>query len=488
MAKRRKRKAGLQKKVSSVFEGVPIPQRDGDQQTSRKPAPDGACGDLPRPMPAASLVSQSSLLKRVCRSESSTDMAATDRMGAVLSERMISDHPASPSSPTQKLLQTEKKPDKAASDRTIGVPPKLTIFDRLIPQSPPVEEPWQAEDSLGKTEPDRTIGVPPKLTAPDYPVSQSSPTKEPEQAENFSEGAAPSSTSRVPPKLTAPDHPISQGSSTKETEQPENARDKAEPGSTDGRDAQIPMAAEDPASRISLMKKLHQDQSASDTEVPDRTAQAPPIPASPDPQMSQKSASEELHRPEVPPKEAAPSGQRETAPLAAAGGPSLWQRISNKLFASKPGVSPTRQKVMMISVPILAIILIFVFRQVLSKSPRNAKGAAAEDVPVAIAADSGHEIDWQIPEPLPATMRDPTKLSGQIDTQSEEQNETVNTAKSELINIGPIVYSHDKPSAVINGRITYVGDVVNGVTILRIHRDGVECEKDGEKWLQKRRN
>jgi len=448
----KKKKVGLQRKVSSVFNRVSIPQPDGDPQTDGIPVPDGTAGAPPESAQADPLILQSSLMKRLLRSESPSDKAAADRTIEVSSERTTPDQPASP--------------------------------------SPPVEKPQRTEEASGDVEPDRPLGVPPKLTAPDHPARQSLPNKEPEQAENISQRVAPSGTSWVPPKLTASDQPASQGSSTRKTGERENVRDKAEPDPTGGGDPQAPTAGKKAVSRISLARKLHQGQNAADTPAPDRTAQAAPVPASAGPQMAEKSASKERHRPEAPPKEVAPSGRRQTPVPAQVGGPSLWKRTRDKLFAPKPGVSPTRQKAMMISVPILAIILVFAFRQVLSTSPRNTKGATVEDAPVVVVVDSGHEIDWQIPEPLPATMRDPTKLSGQSETQSETQSEepdkTVKTTKSKRIHIGAIVYSHDKPSAVINGRITYVGDVVNGVTILRIGIDGVECEKDGEKWIQRR--
>ena len=141
---------------------------------------------------------------------------------------------------------------------------------------------------------------------------------------------------------------------------------------------------------------------------------------------------------------------------------------------------------MMLSIPILAIILIFLFRQVLSKPPRTTKGAPAEKKAQVVQADSSQEIDWQIPESLPATMRDPAVLKVRKDsTQTEEQNQTPKTPKRKLVKIGTIVYSQDKPSAIVNGRIVHVGDKVNSVTILKINRDSVEFEKDGERWIQK---
>lgn len=521
MAKRRKRKVGLQKKVSSVFEGVSTPQREEDQQNSQTPPPDDSRNATLRPMPADSLISKSSLLKKVIRPKSSSDQAETDPMNAVLSEQRTSGHPAPKDSLTQKLHQADDVQDKAPPDRTIGIPPKLTALDHLIPHLSSAKKPPKAEESSDKAESDRTIDIPSWMMSPDYPDSQRPSKHEPthsmdssskaesdragsisrtskdrstprpssaaesQQGDNLPDRVAPSRKSWVPPKLITPDRSISQVSSTKKSKQAQIARDKVKPSRTDVGDPQKQSAIEHPAAQSSPAKKLHQTGSTPGSPAPERIAKAPPIPKSAEPQMPQNSAPEKRYGPEAPPNQTVPSGHREKTVLAEASGPSLWQQINNRFFAPKPGVSPTRQKVMVITIPILAIILIFIFRQVLSKSPRKTKGDPAGDVALTVVDDSGHKIDWQIPEPLPAMMRDPTQFPAQSNTQDEEEHPPANTKKSELLNLGTIVYSHDKPSAVVNGRIVHIGDEVNGVTILRINRDSVEFEKDGEKWVQK---
>ena len=144
--------------------------------------------------------------------------------------------------------------------------------------------------------------------------------------------------------------------------------------------------------------------------------------------------------------------------------------------------------------PILMIVMVFVLRQVISKAPDKTKGAPEDSTPIEVAsAGSGVEIDWQVPEPLPAMMRDPIKLPGQNNgeigepngIQNQGPNETTNQAETVTINIKDIVYSADKPSAFIGSKIVYVGDKVDGVTIVRIERDRVELEKNGKRWVQK---
>jgi hypothetical protein len=47
-----------------------------------------------------------------------------------------------------------------------------------------------------------------------------------------------------------------------------------------------------------------------------------------------------------------------------------------------------------------------------------------------------------------------------------------------------IVYSPEKKSAVVNHKIVHEGDAIQGVSIIKIHKDKVEFEKNGNKWEQ----
>jgi hypothetical protein len=50
-----------------------------------------------------------------------------------------------------------------------------------------------------------------------------------------------------------------------------------------------------------------------------------------------------------------------------------------------------------------------------------------------------------------------------------------------------ILYSEDNPSALIGETIVREGDIIDGVKVVKINRDTVEFEKDGEKWTQQAR-
>jgi hypothetical protein len=152
----------------------------------------------------------------------------------------------------------------------------------------------------------------------------------------------------------------------------------------------------------------------------------------------------------------------------------IWQRISGKFFAAKPGVDVNRQKVMVILIPVLFIVLIIVLTKVLSGPVP--KTAVAQSGSVAQAAAAlPDKVDWQIPKPYPATMRDPMqKGSGSL----------VPGAQGGELAVKGILYSQDKPSAVVGSQIVHEGEKVSGATVQKINKDSVEFEMDGKKWTQ----
>ena len=48
-----------------------------------------------------------------------------------------------------------------------------------------------------------------------------------------------------------------------------------------------------------------------------------------------------------------------------------------------------------------------------------------------------------------------------------------------------IVYAEENPSAIIDGQIVHEGDTIHNVTVVKIHRDKIEFEKNDKKWKQK---
>ena len=244
-----------------------------------------------------------------------------------------------------------------------------------------------------------------------------------------------------------------------------------------------PVSVDRQISQSSLIKRLNQSEDSSDKAEQNQTANISPKPTSTN-QMPKSPPINKLPQPKESLKQAAKATQPESSPFIEETNDGLWQQIKDKLFTAKPGVSPAKQKAVVIMVPVLAIIMIFAFRQVLSKAPHQTEGAGTDDTPVVANADAGHEIDWKIPEPIAVIMRDPVKLPDESNTQNGDPNETTGEVTTGTIIVRDIVYSHDKPSAVIGSKIVYVGDKVYDATIVKINRNSIEFEKDGDRWEQ----
>jgi len=250
-----------------------------------------------------------------------------------------------------------------------------------------------------------------------------------------------------------------------------------------------PKSDDHASSPSSLMARLSQSEETVQTNAPEpKVAAAAKSPAVNKPKPQDTSATIPAP-PQKSQEQATLTEEPENEVAAETTGSSLVQTLKDKFFATKPGVNATKQKTMVILIPILAIIMIFMFRQVLSKSPNKTKGAATDGT-VAVATSDPHKIDWDIPDPLPAVMRDPLKFADQQTTQTQNGGQdgivdsTTAAETTGSIDIKDILYSVDKPSAVVGHRIVYVGDKVGGATILKINKDSIEFEKDGKRWVQ----
>lgn len=150
-----------------------------------------------------------------------------------------------------------------------------------------------------------------------------------------------------------------------------------------------------------------------------------------------------------------------------------WEQIKNKLFTPKLGVSATRQKATVILIPVLFIVLIFVFIQVLATPSQQAAASASFEPSNAPAASDS--IDWEIPAQYPTTLRDPMRISSATTGQLETGRPVVKG----------IVYSQDNAAAIIGTQVMREGEKVSGATIVKINRDSVEFEMNGKRWTQK---
>jgi hypothetical protein len=176
------------------------------------------------------------------------------------------------------------------------------------------------------------------------------------------------------------------------------------------------------------------------------------------------------------------------------------RHMTKKLFGPKEGVSAKRQIFMAILVLILLVVFIIVLMKVFG-APSSKSTWSPKPKPVATAGQADSEIEWQMPEPYPAGLRDPMQLTAEMTAQIEAEaitkteavavtpgDDTGTTeqqpAKPQELAVTGILFSQDNPSAVIGTRIAHVGDTIAGATIVKINLTTVEFEQDGKSWTQ----
>ena len=151
-------------------------------------------------------------------------------------------------------------------------------------------------------------------------------------------------------------------------------------------------------------------------------------------------------------------------------GSRLWLPIKNRFFNEE---MDRRQKVMTTSIPLLFVVLFFVlFKVFYTASPKAAM--AQTSGPVDTFTSAYEKTNWHVPAPYPESLRDPMQYGSITAAQSDIEGLVVRG----------IVFSEDKPSAVINGKIVRQGDIVSGATIIKINRNNVEFEFEGKRWTR----
>ncbi|MHC4395179.1 MAG: hypothetical protein ACYS1A_05950 [Planctomycetota bacterium] len=152
----------------------------------------------------------------------------------------------------------------------------------------------------------------------------------------------------------------------------------------------------------------------------------------------------------------------------------LWEKIKEKLFTPEPGVSPSKQIATVVMIPVLFIIMIVVFTKLLRKPSTKKPAPDVSQTAVAVAA-SDKKTEWQIPEPYPTGLRDPMQFG----------STTTAAANAAGLIVKGITYNEESPLALVGSQIIREGDKISGVTVIKINRDSVEFEINGERQVQK---
>lgn len=222
---------------------------------------------------------------------------------------------------------------------------------------------------------------------------------------------------------------------------------------------------------------------------------APENPAAQSRSMMQRLANDEPSTRSTAPaaKGAAPSDQTVSRPKPAPKAPTAAPAASPKKSGRPTGKKKTggsetnsagsRQKTMTILVGILSVVFLAVMVISFGGIGQTTSKAAASTPPAADVVEPVKRVDpesWAFPEPLPAQMRNPMVIpKPQALVLNDETIE-----KTKELAVRGIVYSTEKPSAIIGDLVMVEGQTISGVKVISITRETVEFEKDGKRWTQ----
>jgi len=161
----------------------------------------------------------------------------------------------------------------------------------------------------------------------------------------------------------------------------------------------------------------------------------------------------------------------------------ICDQIRARVLKPKPGVDPRRQKVMAVMVPVLFVAFIVVFIKVLP-GLKGSGPVGLTQTGVIAAAASRSDVDWQVPELYPQTLRDPMQF-GSVTQQTQEDGQE---GTMDRLVVTGILHSEDHPAALIGTQIVYEGETIYGATVVKINLDSVEFERDGKRWTEQVQN
>jgi len=161
-------------------------------------------------------------------------------------------------------------------------------------------------------------------------------------------------------------------------------------------------------------------------------------------------------------------------------------RAKTKARSSTQAAGNGRQKVMMALIPVLGIALVLAIKNPLKVSPvtpvQNAQ--TIEAAPPVVA---NVEIAWEIPPLYQPGVRDPMKLPEPPVAAAPEAVEEPEVApkqtRIELV-VSGILYSQDRPAAIVDTQLVHEGQQISGATVKKIEKDSVEFEWKGKTWKQ----
>ena len=161
----------------------------------------------------------------------------------------------------------------------------------------------------------------------------------------------------------------------------------------------------------------------------------------------------------------------------------LLPKIKKAVFGTDTSLDP-RQKKTGILVGILSIVfavVMFVSLGGVGKTHAMAANNTNSEQTIQISKSKKTAEEWERPEALPQDLRNATApVTARI--EPKQADDSVETTEGLVVK--GIVFSKNRPSAIINNQIYSEGETVNGVTIVKITKESVEFEANEKRWNQ----
>jgi len=172
--------------------------------------------------------------------------------------------------------------------------------------------------------------------------------------------------------------------------------------------------------------------------------------------------------------------------MPARDGKSIFQRmasgVSERYFKGLDPADLRRQLMAACLIPVLAIGLILLLMKNMATPGSTASPAAVTALSTTqnIAASSS-QVQWQRPDALPESLPDP--MGNSTRRRVVGQGELVDAEGQ--VKVKGLLYSEDRPAALIGTDVYYVGDAIGDIEIVKITRDNIGFKSaDGREWQQ----
>lgn len=168
--------------------------------------------------------------------------------------------------------------------------------------------------------------------------------------------------------------------------------------------------------------------------------------------------------------------------------PGFSKQIKKTIFGAHSSLDP-RQKKAGVLVGILSLVfgvVLFVSLGGVGKTQAVVADDTSSDQTTQSQAAKKTAQNWKSPESLPQDLRNATSpvSKSPVSKPGTEQQSGTETANSDQWVVKGIVFSKNKPSAIINNQIFSEGEVFNGITITKITKETVEFEANEKRWTQ----